>query len=293
MCANATVHAADSIGLKWSRSGKSSTYCSDGETGSSSLADLIKQLKEDFKELEPYISDEDWKCLWPHKRKREKLLYDDAPNSDAGRLALVDVSNVIGTAKTSELTVNLDRVEDGYTVLNQFGLLSGGTKANVRNWADILKAIKKASGEGKTPIGVFAVNGHGPEMQSDEMVGAVQPGTGSAPMFKVGLFAATPPTAQTWDQAKRHHGPYRCWFSRHATARFMGCGTGSVADAFAGSVLRKGTAAYGTLKILHIQVGQGVNQTLPHIWFDKESKMYYKKDAADFLEKLQPYRGAQ
>jgi RHS repeat-associated protein len=165
----------------------------------------------------------DWVCIWP-KEMRNSGGY---PNI-IRKCDKFDVSNLTATSGSGlRLAVSPDLAANHNAIY-------GTTSESVGN---VSTRIRDASNQGGTPISLFYLAGHG--------------GTGGWSLSS--LTSMSEATASpTYARAQAKKGPLRCWFTRNAEARFIGCSSDGFAASFAASVLRSGAFAVGT------------NQTIGH-----------------------------
>ena len=116
------------------------------------------------------------------------------------------------------------------------------------NWVPGI--IQSTSGEGATPISSFFMGGHGFQDiftgrhgMSGDLVSGTTP---NRSQFEISRLVALNQSA-SFVRAKQKKGPIRCWFTRDATVRFVGCSTGPfLAEDFSQEVLRRNARAIGT-----------------------------------------------
>jgi hypothetical protein len=89
-----------------------------------------------------------------------------------------------------------------------------------------------------TPVHDFVVFGHA---GGSSMWGSATPG------FTPSNFLPEDP-APTFGQAERGFLPRRCWFTRNATARAVGCNSSAFATDFTAAYLRRGSSITATTK---------------------------------------------
>jgi hypothetical protein len=220
---------------------------------------------------EKYGDPLDWPCIWPLKMQA-KNIPDDHYEAYLLPGDTFDISNIAGdkkVAKTATFTLKPDqflhtldadlpdnireakkkeRADEGYEPYNIFleamatiykdqekkSAGGGVTQTNV------LDDIKDASSEGGTPISSMTVTGHGG-------LPAMILGYGSVSLDISGLPQASKPKLSN---ALQNKGPRRCWFTRNASTRFVGCTSQGFAKTFAKSFLRKGAQAFGSTRWL-------------------------------------------
>jgi hypothetical protein len=167
----------------------------------------------------------DWSCIWPIKMQSPKAWGDDYE-----RYIWIgdefDISNL--TLKTGpSKTFTYDLAADD---LKTVRALYGGTEP-----VNLEQAIAQLAGEGKTPIQSLIVGGHtaGHDIWGDNSAFTTD-----------GLKSEEP--VPSGAGAHNKAGPRRCWFTRSATVRIVGCSSRTVTEPFAAVFLRKGTKALGT-----------------------------------------------
>jgi hypothetical protein len=108
----------------------------------------------------------------------------------------------------------------------------GGTEPS----QPVLDDIKDLSGGGATPISSLTIAGH---------VGHTST-TISGDNTSLDIGSLPKDAALALSEANQKRGPRRCWFTRKASVRFVGCTSADLAATFAKSFLRKNAQAFGT-----------------------------------------------
>jgi bacterioferritin-associated ferredoxin len=203
-------HAGARI-ARWKISGNTATSDQEGDV----LWNLAKLISGDG---------EDWSCIWPIAMQSPKAWDDDYWNyiwvGDT-----FDVSNLklkTGPSITSSFHLKGD--------LQALQVLYGGPDP-----VNLEQEIANSSGSGKTPIASLTITGH---TAADEIWGD------KSAFSPTGLSPDEP--EPTGAGAHMKMGPRRCWFTRSATARIVGCSSETVAKPFAKAFLRVGAQALGT-----------------------------------------------
>jgi RHS repeat-associated protein len=179
-----------------------------------SLSKLAKQITGKYA---------DYVCLWPVHMQDTKGYPNTIHACDK-----FDASNLTATSGTDlRLTVSVD-------LQTNHSSIYGMVPESPSNVAD---RIRDTSSQGGTPISLFYLGGHN--------------GHGRFNLTSLTRMSEAK-AAPTYARASQKKGPLRCWFTRNAEARFIGCSSDSFAASFASSVLRDGAYAIGT------------NQTIGH-----------------------------
>jgi len=197
---------------RWSVSGNTATVDRQGDT----LWDLAKSQTGHAL---------DWPCIWPTNMQSPR-----AWDPDYWHYLRVgdefDISNLTATTGQSATFT----FSGAGTYLTAAAALYPGTDPTA-----LLTEIELLAGNGGTPIQNLTVVGHagGTRMWGD-----------SSNFDPSGLNAEAP--APDGAGAHNQNGPRRCWFTKNARARFVGCSSQGVAGAFRDSFLRDGARALGT-----------------------------------------------
>jgi RHS repeat-associated protein len=216
---NDGVDDTDILGL-WSKVGRGGHVWA-AETGDT-LAGLARKYG---------ASPDDWPCLWPTDGTGDHgypNLIRPCDRYDASNLA-------VPAPGATKLQVVVD--PDHFFATQYF--VPGAKLVTPQKVPSLIKSV---SGEGGTPISDFLSAGHGG-------FGGYWPhknAQGKWRQYRVpDLVALDEPPS--FARASSRKGPLRCWFSRDAAARFLGCGSGEyMAAPLANKVLRKGAVAWGT-----------------------------------------------
>jgi hypothetical protein len=202
---------------RWARTGDTAVSDHNGDT----LWDLAKSITG--KGL-------DWMCIRPVAMK-SKL----AKGSRYPYYVRIgdefDVSNLTATSGTS-LQVFLF---DASTEPKDAALAQLFYPGSVQSSGDVDTDIETAASFGATPIGTFLIFGHsaGGEMWGD------------AASFEPRNFRVNRPDP-TFEQAEAGLFPRRCWFTRSAAARSVGCSSNAFGRDFARAYLRAGASIVTT-----------------------------------------------
>jgi hypothetical protein len=180
-----------------------------------------------------------WSCIWPVPEWKDPQTYPKAKKCDKA-----DVSNLVATDGPS-LTIVMPFGDSwGQRLLQD---RPAGVKAG--NGQLVYEAIRKASGEGETPINYIEIGGHGAtdldhivaNPPTDRLKG--QPG-GSG-IFRPSDYNPNFPNP-TYDRAKTKKGPQRCWHTHSATGFLLACQGQKAAKSFANQFLRAGAKMYSS-----------------------------------------------
>ena len=228
----APVIGVDPLGAAWKMI---SRYIYEAGKDDDNLEDLAKKVSG-----EP----EDWRCIWPvpHWSKERQAAFERSKGAtDAGCKA--DVTN-LKIESGPELRIRMVGWLRNWMWFGNWELITSGQ--------EIAQRIKEVSHEGETPISRFSLVGHG-----GCMTGKWNEDTDSIFKPKDQLSAVSGST--TYSRAVAKRGPYRCWFTRHATSRFYGCFSSGFARVFAAEALRKPAEAWGlpadmSVKSWHIAI---------------------------------------
>lgn len=205
------LHNYTSI-TRWSISGNTATSDNDKDT----LWNLAKSITGNGR---------DWACIWPIEMKSPKA-WEDNYERYIWIGDKFDISNLKLTTGPSAIFI-FQLADDS---LQSLQALYGGT-----NPVDGYSDIGELANYGKTPIQNLTLGGHT----------AGNSIWGDTATFTPSDYASEEPTptgAGAWNEI----GPHRCWFTRNATVRIVGCTSQTVARAFARTFLRKGGSARGT-----------------------------------------------
>lgn len=199
---------------RWRRSGDRATSDRQGDT----LWQLARSITG---------SGFDWVCIRPLSMASPK-----ATGSDYYRYVIpgdeFDVSNLTATTGV-DLRLHLFAGEWRDALLAMLFYPGAAPSGD----PDI--SIETAANGGATPIASFVLFGHA---AGDSMWG----GAGS---FRPADFDRDEPPP-TFGQAELGFFPRRCWFTRNAGARLVGCSSRSVGDDFAAAYLRRGASVTAT-----------------------------------------------
>lgn len=165
----------------------------------------------------------DWPCIWIKNMKSPKS-WEDNYERYIQLGDEFDVSNLkLKTGPAATFTYH--GRDDGLQALTT---LYGGA-----NPVDLELDIGNLANNGETPIKNLTIAGHS---GGDSVWGD----TGN---FSATLNSEEPAPSGIGAHSKQ--GPHRCWFTRNATVRIVGCSSETVARPFAGSFLRRGASALG------------------------------------------------
>ncbi len=197
---------------RWTITGNTATADKKGYL----LGNLAKQVTGQFR---------DWPCIWPTNMQSPKA-WDDDYERYIQLGDTFDISNLKATTGTSQTFT----FGGAGSYLETAQALYGGTDPIA-----LAPEIGLLAGNGETPIESLTAVGHsgGGSMWGDSTT--FTPG---------GLNPEEP--APSGIGAHNKMGPRRCWFTRNATVRFVGCSSETVANPFANAFLRKGATALGT-----------------------------------------------
>ena len=187
----------------------------------------------------------DWRCIWI--RKMKNILKKDA--DDYYKYISIgdefDVSNLKATSGVSATIV----FQGADTYLQAINAIYGGGVINPSN--PFVNELETLSNHGETPIHNLTLVGHSNPFQM----------WGDNAKFIPGNHNPELPLPNGF-QASIKAGPKRCWFTRNATVKFVGCTSEELAKTMSKKFLRKGAAAYGTNKWLcEKQITFNVNPT--------------------------------
>jgi Domain of unknown function (DUF4157) len=209
---------------RWKISGNTAT--SDSETDT--LGRLAQKAGAHFN---------DWKCIKPLSQRTSKL--PTPPGNFDARYELYvqngdtfDISNLTATSGSSLRIYLFDDASQANdaAIAKKFypGMSSSGGADN---------DIENAANSGNTPISDFVVFGHA---AGDSM-------WGGASTFTPNTFNPEE-EVQTFTLAEAGIFPRRCWFTRNATSRSVGCDSEAWGQDFAAHYLRKGASVITTTK---------------------------------------------
>jgi hypothetical protein len=167
----------------------------------------------------------DWPCIWPEDMKSPRA-WDDNYERYIRIGDKFDISNLNLTSGPSA-TFTFQGADNALQALQA---LYGGTDP-----IDLEQEIANLANDGETPIQNLTIGGH--------TIGNLIWGD-NADFSPSGLNPETP--APTGAGAHNKMGPRRCWFTRNATVRFVGCGSQTIARSFANIFVRRGASALGT-----------------------------------------------
>ena len=174
----------------------------------------------------------DWVCIWPVEMRNPT----DPYQNHLRKCDKFDVSNLTATTGTDlRLAVSPD-LQANHNA--RYGTSS-------EQAGNVATRIRDTSNQGRTPIALFYLAGHG--------------GRGHFSLSSLTSMTeaiATP----SYARAKQKKGPLRCWFTRNAEARFIGCSSQGFARSFANSVLRDGASTFGT--------NQSIGHTSTRVYWD-------------------------
>ncbi|MGA1869841.1 MAG: DUF4157 domain-containing protein [bacterium] len=167
----------------------------------------------------------DWPCIWPIKMQSPKA-YDDPYWRYLWIGDEFDISNLKQRTGTSA-TFTFELADDDLQTIELF--YGGDNPVNLYHELEIL------SNSGQTPIENLTICGHtaGNSIWGDNA------------RFSTNDLDPNEP-APSGAGAHNKMGPHRCWFTRNATVRIVGCTSRTVARHFADIFLRKGASALGT-----------------------------------------------
>ncbi|MGB7539434.1 MAG: DUF4157 domain-containing protein [Anaerolineales bacterium] len=166
-----------------------------------------------------------WPCIWPDNMK-SPMKYADNYQKYVQPGDTFDISNFAITTG-SELTYSFRDPADEY--LRATSKIYGGSDPT----ADLDNQLGQDANRGTTPIKSLTITGHTPQ-SGDEIHGG-----GNA--LNVGRLNPDLP-APTGVRADMGMGPRRCWFTKNARLRVVGCESGlqnRIAPRLAGIYLRK------------------------------------------------------
>jgi RHS repeat-associated protein len=181
----------------------------------------------------------DWSCIWPIQEWKNPQNYPNATKCDKA-----DVSNLVASNGPSLTLVMPFGDPWGQRMLQD---RPAGVPAG--NGQQVYEAIRKASGEGQTPINYIEIGGHGAteldyitaNPPTDRMMG--QP-AGSG-YFRPSDYNPGLPEP-SYDRAKTKKGPQRCWHTHSATGFLLACQGQRAAKSFANQFLRVGAKFYSS-----------------------------------------------
>jgi len=127
---------------------------------------------------------------------------------------------------------------------------------------DFWQTMGKRASWGKTPLSGFVFYGHtvgngiNNHKRENQATMKIYP---KGPKHDNGgvSFANMPEAEATKENAFKKQGPPRCWFTRNAIGRVVGCASRHWASEFAHKILRPGSTIYGTTDtlLLHYVMG--------------------------------------
>lgn len=211
---------------RWSVSGNTATVDQSGDT----LAGLASSITGNWK---------DWQCIWVDNMKNQTKSWSPEYHKYIQKGDKFNVKNLKATTGVSATIVF--NGADQY--LQAVQAIYGGTNA-ANPFIDQLEGL---SNSGDTPIQNLTLVGHSGATSMWGDNASFQPASHSAELAVPDGFLAN-----------NNQGPKRCWFTRNATVRFVGCSSERVAKLTADNLLRKGATATGTNAWIC-----GWNQTAP------------------------------
>lgn len=212
---------------RWKTSGNEATVTKKGDT----LAQLAKNITGNWK---------DWACIWIKNMKNSTKSWEKGYERWLEIGDTFDITNLKATTGVSA-TINFTGADNFLTAMQT---IYGGTP----NSDPFMDQLETLSLQGNTPIHNLTLVGHS---GGSQMWGT--PGSG----FDASTVTPELPRPDGID-ANNNSGPPRCWFTRNATIRFVGCSSTNIASTASKTMLRKGAAAVGTNHWIC-----GWNQTAP------------------------------
>ena len=209
---------SDSRIQRWAVSGNTATSDSPGDI----LFDLASDVSG---------NGNDWPCIIPVSMRTSRMASPPANFNDHYELYVqigdrFDVSN-LRKSSGPDLLVHL------FTDARDVGIAGRFYPGMGASSGDVDVDISTAAGDGTTPIDRMIIFGHA---------------TGTSMFGGLGTFdpATLTPEPQSFALANAKLLPRRCWFTRNAQVRAVGCSSTAFAQSFAGAYLRRGSAIRST-----------------------------------------------
>lgn len=173
----------------------------------------------------------DWPCIIPESMRTSRMATPPADFNDHYELYVqigdrFDVSN-LRKRSGPDLLVHL------FTEARDIGIAGRFYPGMTASSGDVDVDISTAAGDGTTPIDSMIIFGHATGTRMFGGVGTFDPST-------------LTPEPQSFALANAKLLPRRCWFTRNAQVRAVGCSSTNFAEAFAAAYLRRGSAIRST-----------------------------------------------
>lgn len=209
---------------RWAVAGNTATVDTAGDT----LGALAVRLGGRF---------HDWKCIRPVRMRVASAPGKPADFNDRYEryLRIGDQFDVSNLRTTNGASLRLHLFDSGSQWRDALvaQLFYPGT---AQSGGDVDVDIENGADAGKTPIQEFLLFGH---------AGGATMWGGAVPSFEPSTLDPEQPRA-TYNLAEAGLLPRRCWFTRTAKARAVGCDSASFGQAFANAYLRRGAEIVAT-----------------------------------------------
>lgn len=224
-------------GFPWEWAGDAADW-SGGQTlwrATEDNADL-KQLAQRFSE-----ANTTWQCLWPVLIRDEKK---SLPAYRTGKAMCDDVYSVENLTAETGAELEIVYVSPGHDddiMTNYTGFTTQLTEPK-----QLAEYIRDQASHGASPIRSLIIGSHGLNFWGGATINSGPAGTKFHHSQLDKVAEVTVNGVPNLLRAKEKKGPPRCWFTKNATGKFLGCNTAGFAESMAKSLGRGASRWYGT-----------------------------------------------
>jgi RHS repeat-associated protein len=226
-CSNRPSNTVDSLGL-WERVGDSTSTIYEADNDWDRLEYLAGEVSGDWR---------DWVCIWPLPDASKWANYPIAK-----KCARADVSNLVATEGGA---ITMMPRTSGDPWLPEVDSVVGPADYYWSTGIGAANRLKSESREGKTPLQDVLLVGHSGSAYRD-----LHRDGGTMPFDASDVLAVATENSNAINEyvhAVAWIGPPKCWFTRNAEVRGLGCQThGTWAPYWAGTLMRSGSTTFGT-----------------------------------------------